>query len=419
VRKLGWRWAPTAQQLRKGKTIAFTLKNPREVSNDLMENLRTSMAAEDANFLRISLNGEERYGLAPQLNAITDQFVDIAAELKRSKLVEMRLALDSQLVIAARNLKEAETKLESFKIGTITEPTEGVPVPGGLSTTSQTVTTDFFTKKTQLEALRTDRKQIEDVLARAKGGAITVDAFQTIAAVRQAPDLVRALTEVSNLEADTRALRYRYTDEYRGIQQNLANLEILKTQTIPTLAQALIDQLKVQEADLDKRIGVAGKGLEQVPARATTETRLVRDFSAAENLFKTLQERYEEAKLSEISAIPDLKILDRATIPRSPAVTARRRSFSWPSPPVWARRGSRSAARPAGQAVPLSGAGVARARLEHPRRNPGNPEEQEGRIEAGGGFPGSRGLPNYPPQPGPLLWCGWPGAAHRLEPWRG
>jgi hypothetical protein len=35
--------------------------------------------------------------------------VDIAAELKRSKLVEMRLALDSQLVIAARNLKEAET----------------------------------------------------------------------------------------------------------------------------------------------------------------------------------------------------------------------------------------------------------------------------------------------------------------------
>ena len=109
------------------------------------------------------------------------------------------------------------------------------------------------------------------------------------------------------------------TDEYRGIQQNLANLEILKTQTIPTLAQALIDQLKVQEADLDKRIDVAGKGLEQVPARATTETRLVRDFAAAENLFKTLQERYEEAKLSEVSAIPDLKILDRATIPQKPS----------------------------------------------------------------------------------------------------
>ena len=317
--KLGWHWAPTAQQLRKGKTIAFTLKNPREVSNDLMNNLKTSMAAEDANFLRISLNGEERYGLAPKLNAITDQFVDIAAELKRSKLVEMRLALDSQLVIAARNLKDAETKLEGFRVGTITEPTEGVPVPGGLSTTSQAVTTDFFTKKTQLEALRTDRKQIEDVLARAKGGAIAVDAFQTIAAVRQAPDLVRALTEVSNLEADTRALRYRYTDEYRGIQQNLANLEILKTQTVPTLAQALIDQLKVQEADLEKRIGVAGKGLEQVPARATTETRLTRDFAAAENLFKTLQERYEEAKLSEVSAIPDLKILDRATIPQKPS----------------------------------------------------------------------------------------------------
>ncbi len=185
--------------------------------------------------------------------------------------------------------------------------------------TSQTVTTDFFTKKTQLEALRTDRKQIEDVLSRAKGGAITVDAFQTISAVRQAPDLVRALTEVSNLEADTRALRYRFTDEYRGIQQNLANLEILKTQTIPALAQALIDQLKVQEADMERRIDVAGKGLEQVPARATTETRLQRDFAAAENLFKTLQERYEEAKLSEVSAIPDLKVLDRATTPQQPS----------------------------------------------------------------------------------------------------
>jgi capsular exopolysaccharide synthesis family protein len=317
--KLGWVWAPTAQQLKKNRTIEFELMNPRQVSNDLIGNLHASMAQENANFLRISLDGTDRFVVAPILNAICQQFVDIAAELKRRKLTEMRVALDSQLVIANKNLRDAETKLNSFRVQTMTEPNPDAPIPSGLTTTDKTVTGDYFAKKLQLDAIRNDRVQIEAVLSRAKQGAITVDAFQTIAAVRQAPDLVRALGEVSNLEADLRALRYRYTDEYQGIKTDLTNLNTLKTQTIPALAQALIDQLKTQESDLQARIDQAGVELQKVPTRQMEEMRLQRDFDAADGLAKNLNERHEEAKLAELSAIPDLRILDAATTPQDPS----------------------------------------------------------------------------------------------------
>jgi capsular exopolysaccharide synthesis family protein len=46
--------------------------------------------------------------------------------------------------------------------------------------------------------------------------------------------------------------------------------------------------------------------------------RLQRDYNASENLATTLRGRHEEAKLSELTAIPDLRELDRATTPQAP-----------------------------------------------------------------------------------------------------
>jgi tyrosine-protein kinase Etk/Wzc len=180
------------------------------------------------------------------------------------------------------------------------------------------VTSNFFTQKVQLETLKSERKSIEDVLARGQSGGFSVDAFQTIPAVTKAPDLVGALSELTKYEADVRALRYRYTDDYKGVQDDLAKIQTLKTQTIPAYALALIQQLKHQETDLEGHIGTSSQELEKIPTRTITEMRLMREMEAATDLYKTLQGRHEEAKLAELSAIPDVRILDEAVPPDEP-----------------------------------------------------------------------------------------------------
>jgi capsular exopolysaccharide synthesis family protein len=173
--------------------------------------------------------------------------------------------------------------------------------------------------KQQLDQLQTDRKQIETVLARTKAGAQTVDAFQTIPAVQKASDLMKALGELSTLEGDLRALLYRYTDQYRGVQDDKAKIEKLKTQTIPEMAQALVDQLKIQESDLESKIGQAGSELKSVPEQQMALDRLMRDKVAKEELFKSVASQFEATKLAAVSEVPDLQILDTAVVPRKPA----------------------------------------------------------------------------------------------------
>lgn len=66
-------------------------------------------------------------------------------------------------------------------------------------------------------------------------------------------------------------------------------------------------------------IGSASQELEEIPPRAIEEARLTRRVQIAENLYTTLQGRYEEARLAAVSSIPDVRILDRAVVPQRPA----------------------------------------------------------------------------------------------------
>jgi len=317
-RGLGWRWAPSAGELGSDRDIRFKLVNPREVSNDIVSRLSARMP-DEGNFLPVTLKGTDGKTLAATLNAITEQFIDVAADLKRSKLTEMRIALDSQVAVAYENLKEASDRLKSFQINTITQPRTGaLPINPGLMQTQGAATSTYFTQKFSLETIRQDRQQLEAVLARGRSGDLTVDAFQLIPASRTAPALAQALSDLTKEEAGLRALLARYTEEHPLVKQARERIEELKSKTIPELGQALVQQLKAQEADLESRIRQTGTELREIPEVTITEMRLQREYQSAEDLYKTLQSRQQQAKLEELSAIPDVRILDQATTPQRP-----------------------------------------------------------------------------------------------------
>lgn len=317
-REAGFLWQPSKKALGKGRTIKFTVVTPREASVALLDNLITNLPSE-GNFLRINYHATEPKLAAATLNALIEEFVNQATELKKRKLTELSKVLGEQVTYAAENLRNAETALENYRIRTITLPSEDTPLAPGLSMTQGTVIGGYFQDKMKLEALRQDRRAIEDVLRRAQAGALAVDAFQTIPSVKNAPDLLKALGELSQAEAELRAARYRYNDEYKPVKDLVEKIRVLRDQTVPAYTQALVEQLRIQEEEIAAGIDRQSKALEDIPVRSITEGRLTREVASAENLYKNLQARYEENKLSEASAVPDVKILDRAVPPTAPA----------------------------------------------------------------------------------------------------
>jgi succinoglycan biosynthesis transport protein ExoP len=318
-RKVGFLWAPTPQSLGAGRSIGFSVVTPREAGQKLLASFTTQLNnPQQANFIRLSVVGPNAAKAASVLNAVTTRFVDVAADLKRRKLAILTETLGEQVKYAEEQLRLSETRLEGYRVSTITLPTENVPVAAGLQSTQPTVLTNYFNQKIEVEELKRDRTALQGVVARIGTPGFSMDAFQTIPAVRNAPDLNRALDELSSADAELRALKFRYTDEHKPVRDLQDRINILRTQTIPGLANGLVQQMLTQEKVLDGQIATQSRDLQQIPTRTINEQRLTREQQAAATLYTTLSVRYEEAKLALASAIPDVKILDAAVTPRRP-----------------------------------------------------------------------------------------------------
>jgi capsular exopolysaccharide synthesis family protein len=275
--------------------------------------------AQDGNFLRLQLTGSDPVRLTNTMNALADQFVAVAADLKKRKLTELSRILAEQVASVGQQLRDAETRLESYKVQTITQPNDATPINPGVSTSSGTVIGEYFSQKVQADALKRDRENIQRVLRESQSGNVPIDAFQTIPSVRTAPDFTRALAELADAEAQLRALKFKYTDEYKPVKDLEDRIATLRTQIIPSYANTLIAALQAQQADLESRIGAQSHELQQIPNRMINEARLDREVKSMQSIYTDLQARYEQAQLAEASAIPDVRILDPAVQPESPS----------------------------------------------------------------------------------------------------
>src|SRR5437773_2177374 len=130
--------------------------------------------------------------------------------------------------------------------------------------------------------------------------------------------LAQAQRDLSAKQADLRTLRAHYTDASPAVRRLAAEVAALERQTIPALAGALAAELRVREQQLGERVDAASANLRKIPPLAVEETRLQRAVTLAEQVVVNLQQRYEEARLADVSSLSDVRVLDRAVVPQMP-----------------------------------------------------------------------------------------------------
>lgn len=321
----GFAWTLRPGSTRPGQRIEFEVVTLRDAAQRLAQSLRVEMDL-NGNFLRLELRGHDPRRITAVVNAAAERYVQVAGELKRNKVKELARILEEQLRYAERALRDAEAALEEFRIKTITLPFDRVPAgPSTAERAPDPVIADYFTLKIEREELRRDREAIGRLLAQARGDGLSVRALEAIGSVRGSSELSRPLDELTEKKAELRALKYRYADEYPPVERLAAEIAALERQTIPTLTRNLVAALATREAELERRLDAASQELRQMPARSMEEARLGRAVAIAEDLYTTVQQRYEETRLAEASSIPDVRILDAAVVPRRPVKDAARR----------------------------------------------------------------------------------------------
>jgi polysaccharide biosynthesis transport protein len=318
--KLGFNWQPARETLGRSRTISFTVVTPREAAVELISRL-TATVPPGTNFLTLTLTGDEPHRTAATMNALTQQFVDVAAELKRSSLTAFANTLDSQLAYAEKALKESEESLQRYRVNTATLPTESSPAAGGILRTEPQVYTNFFQQKAEYDNILRDRQAIERYTAAARRGEVDPSAIMAVPTVQLNPgaaNLRTAIQELYTVEAQIRTQKQFYTSEHQGVKELEARANQIRTQTIPQAAGAVVSTLKLRENDLKEQVGAASRDLRNVPTRSIEEARLQRQMDQNVRLYTSLKARYEDAKLAEASAMPDISILDSAVAPLRP-----------------------------------------------------------------------------------------------------
>src|SRR5947207_2789163 len=316
---IGFVWVPTAKALAPRRRVAFTVTAPYEATGRLAKELKVS-ADLDGNFLRMALGGTNPALIAATVNAVADRFVEVAASLKREKLTELTRILGTQLAQAQIRLGQTEDSLRIFRVGAVTaySSQDGASVTPNMQYQRDPMFAGLLDVKVSREEARRDRATIERVLAQLPESALAVDALGMIGSVQRSTELAQALRDLSAKQADLRTLRAHYTDASPAVRRLAAEVSALERQTIPALAGALAAELRVREQQLGERVDAASANLRKIPPLAVEETRLQRAVTLAEQVVVNLQQRYEEARLADVSSLSDVRVLDRAVVPQTP-----------------------------------------------------------------------------------------------------
>ncbi len=316
---IGLLWAPDS--LPAGRVLDFSLMSPRDAAVKLAEEIENSPLPPEASFLRISLRGTDPQDIAATVNAIAERYVEVATFLKRDKLTQVTQVLQAQLDRSAAELREKENARETFKVRTITQPSDrgGTPIAAGLTVTQDPVREAFFRLRLDRDSVQQERDALQRAITGATDSSISLlVVLGTIPSVRNSPELSQSLTLLAEKRAEERRMRLAFGPSHQPLQDVVRTVQELETRTIPSQVREVINALDVRLKDIDGRITASGREMEAIPARVSEEARRERDVTIADNLFTQLQAAFEQARLAELSASPDVRILDRAKVPNEP-----------------------------------------------------------------------------------------------------
>lgn len=320
-RPVGFQWQPGQRALGSRTAVDFNVQTPREASIALIERLGMSLKP-GSNFLFLTLTGADARRTAATLNAWVEQFVAVATALKKKDVLSVATILEGQREYAATSLAEAEAALESFRVRTVTEPTERQTIAPGIEMTNSPVFDSYFRDRILADGYKRDREALQRILENGqRTGVYTREAILSVPMVNGDPaaeNLRRALAEQADREFLLRRLRESYTDEFQKVKDEEAALRNLRTTILPAALSAYLEEVRLREQTLNATVAQGSKDLRSIPVRTIEEQRLKRQVEVSAEMYRNLNLKAAEAKLAEASTVPDVTILDPAVAPLRP-----------------------------------------------------------------------------------------------------
>ena len=323
----GFDWTPPASMFESNARATFNVRTTRQAVMGLQQALDVRYS-EDAGIFSASLTWPDARESARLLNALQDQFIATATDLKNAQLRETLSILRTQTDSAYQRLAKAESSYQQFRVGAITQPSENQLITGmggqasgrdGTMAQGDPVFGQYFQTRLERREIERELEQLGRILQEIRSsGYVDMLTLMSLRSANQHPPLQSAVNLLNEKEAERRAQLLTFTEQAEPVQIISEEIEELKRAAVPSLVSELIGQLQQRLGQVEDQLAAEGEELQAIPGRTIEQARLEREVRAAEGLHDNLQSNMKQAELAEATSSPGLQVLDRATVPLSP-----------------------------------------------------------------------------------------------------
>src|SRR5437868_6795233 len=263
---LGMRWRPVASALSPGRVVKFTVLTVRDAAQRLRRNLMITFDAQ-SNMLGVTLAGTDPARTATVLNEIIDEFRALAGQLKSRNASEVTRVLKQQVDYEERELRDAETQLEQFRVQQATVSDGQTAESDTAGGARNSVFESYLSRKLERDSLRSERQALEQTVSAIRAGTIEPAALWMLPPVRAlAPQELRtSLVTLDSNEAELQSATPRYTDDHSivpGLRQQIADL---RSSRIPNAVSGVLLELGRRERELDGLLANLAQQLRVLP----------------------------------------------------------------------------------------------------------------------------------------------------------
>ncbi|HEY3265348.1 MAG TPA: polysaccharide biosynthesis tyrosine autokinase [Armatimonadota bacterium] len=288
----------------------------------------------DADIVSITATTTDPRQAAALANSVADVYVARSLERARSGAHAARVFLEGQRDGYRRALETADRRLRDYQ-----ESSGAV----GLDAATENGIKALTDMESSLAATQTDAQASE---ARARmlrqslaGTSDTIVSMKTLA---RNPSVQKLQDQLADLNFQRAALLRHWTPANRRIKDVDAQIDALKARQNSFVGEVLSERqvasnpvrhslmASLVEAEGQRLAAIAKAkglqtsirdyraGLNRLPAEQYRLAQLTRDVQTNEKAYLAIQDRYQQLKIDEQSAVPSAQILDRALVPTHP-----------------------------------------------------------------------------------------------------
>jgi tyrosine-protein kinase Etk/Wzc len=269
-------------------------------------------------------------------NTLSEVLANRNLRIRREGVSDMRVFIEEQLLSYKRKLDEAEAALRTFKVNNrVTSLDKEVEEQLQLSKNIELMYQEGKNERQRTEKmLESVNSQIYErqknlvpsianvsnqIIQQLKSQLTKLQDSYIRLQLQGVPENNSKMMEIKN---DMGRVRQSLAEEARKIaeQENLVDpvSQMSKLYEQRVELDLKLQMLRSQEQSLAASLKDYEESLRRLPNKEFELARLTRDRELAYNLYNMLSERREEARISEAEKVGDMRIIDRAQLPKKP-----------------------------------------------------------------------------------------------------